>query len=282
MSYISDDDYISADENVESFDIYKKCITKKDDKTLLVELSFRDLLNYSKSWNFNRKIVEDKTSELYDTLCIDYDIPWTLHAIYDTSIKNNLKNILILDGQHRKKAIEYYIQNHDIEMKCDRKVWVWLYIMEHSEANNSSVALELFKKINNNRQIEMDEYPNLFVIDLVKHICNNNVLIKGIKTNEANNTSHVPYIHQKELNTFFNENIQYLTNMSYEEIINNILHINNILSLKSYEQLYGKQSSFHMKHKRAVEIQFFLNLGKKSKYPIKYWIQYIKNIKDFQ
>lgn len=281
MSYNdSVEEYLSADEEIDNFNIFDKCITYHNKKTIMVELTFRELLNYSDSWSYNRKIIDEKTIELYNTLCENYDIPWTLHAIYDTSICNSIKKILILDGQHRKKAIEYFIQYHDAEMICDKKVWVWLYILENSETTNSSIALNLFKKINNNRQFEEDELPNMFVIDLIQNICKNKTLKCGIKTNDANSTSHAPYIHKKELNAVLNENVMLFQNMTHEDILNNMIIINHKLSMKTYEQLYGKNKLHLKRFERAIALKFYLNLGKFSKYPITKWIKYINNVQE--
>lgn len=281
---MSDCEYESAEEDVEEFNIYNKIISKKNEKTYLIHLPFRELLNFSDSWSYNRKIVQEKADELYDTLCESYDIPWTLHAIYDRSIKNSFRRILILDGQHRKKAIERYIETHDIDMTCDHKVWVWVYELENSETTQSNIATSLFKKINNNRQFEETELPNTFVIDLVKQICAEKTFTRGIKKSDANSTSHSPYLHRKELNTLLNEHIDYVSGMSFSQIITNMQVINHKLSMKTYEELYGKRITPPLvnKLKKAISIKFYLNLGKSSKYPIQTWIKYINDVDNFR
>lgn len=278
-----DDEYESAKEDSSTlinFNIYDKIISQKNENTFLIKLSFRELLNYTDTWSYNRKIVSDKVDELYETLCENYDIPWTLHAIYDDSLKNSFNKILILDGQHRKKAIEKYIQNYDIHMKCNDDIWMWIYRVKYSETSNSHVAVNLFKKINNNRQFEENELPNTLVIELVKQICENENFKNGIKMNDANNKSHSPFLHKKELNTLFNENIYLISNMKQSDIILNLQKINNILSIKNYEQLYGKKYSQQNERKlqKAISIKFYLNLGPNSKFPTKYWIKYINDV----
>lgn len=264
-------------DEVKTFNISDKIIAVKNNDTFLIEISFRELLRYCDSWSFNRRIDENKTKELYDTICDNYDIPWTLHAIYDSSLTSDYKKILILDGQHRKKAIELYIDKYDSHMMCDRKVWIWIYRIKYSETTNSNIVLDLFKKINNNRVFNDNELPNTMVIDIVKLVCKNKVLNKGIKTKDANNSSHSPYIHCKELNAIFNENIDLIASMSPQTIIENMIKINHIISMKSYNDIYGRDISNHNKMDRAMSIGFFLNLGRRSRYPITKWIKSIQN-----
>ena len=61
------------------------------------------------------------------------------------------------------------------------------------------------------------------------------------------------------------------------ELINNIIKINHILSMKSYEDIYpiGNRNADNVKkYSKAVSIGFFLNL-KKSKYPPDVWVKFI-------
>lgn len=270
-------EHIYNDDEVKTFNISDKIIAIKNNDTFLIEISFRELLRYCDSWSFNRRINDDKTKELYDTLCHNYDIPWTLHAVYDSSLTSDYKKILILDGQHRKKAIDLYINQYDTYMTCDRKVWMWIYRIQFCETTNSNITLDLFKKINNNRVFDEDELPNTCVIDLVNLVCKNKVLQKGIKTNDANNSSHSPFIHRKELNAIFNENIKLITSITPQTIVENMVKINHIISMKSYSDIYSRDVSNQNKMDRAMSIGFYLNLGKRSRYPITKWIKSIAN-----
>lgn len=259
------------------FNISDKIIDKKDTNTFMIKITFRDLLQYSDSWSFNRRIDDTKTQELYETLCEGYDIPWTLSAIYDTTVTSANRKILILDGQHRKEAINMYIENFESRMTFERNVWIWMYHIDYSETKNSNAAVNLFKKINNNRVFEKTEIPNTTAIDIVKMICENDELKQGIKTNDKFNTSHSPHIHRKELNAIINENIDIFANISLETIIQNMVIMNNII--KQYykdKQPYIDESN-KLKFKKAEKDNFYLNMGKKSKYPITKWIRYISD-----
>lgn len=269
MEDTDDNDYHSAsEENENDFTL----LDKKDDKTRLIKMSFRDVIKYTTSWCFNRAINQEKVDELYNTLLEDYSIPWTLHAIYDDIIEDG-KKIRILDGQHRIKAIESYITID----KTDRDVWIWLYDVKYSETLNSSYVINLFRKINNNRHFSEDELPNVFVSELVNLMCENNILKKGIGIKDANNVCYVPCIHKKELNTIFNQYKKLLRENKFETIIENMCKINQIIGLQTYQDLYGNNNTSKKQHDKAVSLNFFLNLGKKSKYPIDIWIKFINN-----
>ena len=143
-----------------TFNISDKIVSEKDTNTFLIKITFKELLQYSDSWSYNRRIDDTKTQELYETLCEGYDIPWTLSAIYDTTITSVARNILILDGQHRKQAINMYVKNFESRITFERNVWIWMFHIDYSETTNSNAAVNLFKKINNNRVFEKTEIPN--------------------------------------------------------------------------------------------------------------------------
>ena len=74
-------------------------------------MSFHEVIVYTTSWCYNRKINDEKVDELYKSLQDgNYLIPFILQAVYDVKHEDSRK-IRILDGQHRIKAIEKYIAN---------------------------------------------------------------------------------------------------------------------------------------------------------------------------
>jgi hypothetical protein len=273
------DDYTS-DSETKSFNIRDKIIDKCNDTTYLVKLHFRDLVKYTSPWKYNRTISEEKSNELLESLKDPYNIPWVLHAICEIKKKDDdeYQNIFILDGQHRYCSIREYIINFDNDMTCDRHVWVWIYEFSDIDTKNLAKVITLFKKINNNNPINENEVPDIYIIDLINHISKNPLLKNGIGTKKINNTCQVPCIHQKELNAVFNDNKTILCTMTYDMILENLLRINNILSLKKYEDLFGKDKTQKKKYEKATELKFYLNLGKKSKYPIEMLLKYINRI----
>lgn len=276
---ISCEDF-SLDNEIKSFNIRNKTIDKCNDTTYLVKLHFRELLKYTSPWKYNRTISQEKSNELLESLKGSYNIPWVLHAIYDIkkTDEDECQNIFILDGQHRYCSIKDYIITYDNEMTCDRHVWVWIYEISDIDTKNLAKVITLFKMINNNNPINDNEVPDIYIIDLVNHISKDPLLKNGIGTKKINNTCQTPCIHQKELNAIFNDNKTILCTMTYDLILENLLKINNILSLKKYEDLFGKDKTQRKKYEKATDLKFYLNLGKKSKYPIEMLIKYINKI----
>lgn len=273
----------SEDENDDvlksKFDINTKKIYDINKNTFLVKLSIRDIIETS-NWCYNREIKEDRVEELFnDFIGYLHDNKnispiWIFTGIYDEYGENN--NIFMIDGQHRKKVLEKYLSIYDIDMNCNMEFICILYEINYCETHNKKNVIELFKKINNNRQFNKEELPDDFISDLVNSLSLENVFKNGIKYNKNNEKAHEPCIHKKELNTFFNKYKDELKEMEINIIIQNLKKINNILSLKTYKELYGnkskKKESYHTK---AKQIKFYLNL-KNSKYPPEEWIKYIK------
>ncbi len=277
------EEYFSAseDDTIQIFDIYKNIIDKKDDNTFLIKMSFTEVLAYTTSWCFNRKINTEKVNEIYTSLTTSYVIPFILHAIYDEKHTNPIAKILILDGQHRVDAIRKYMEL-DISGQCEYNVWICIYKVNYSETNNTSTVLDMFKKINNNRVVTDDELPDTFIMDLVNQICEISLFKKNrvIGLNLNNNSCHQPCIHKKELNSLLNENKTIIKefNNTIQQLIENIQKINHKLSMKSFEELFSSKYRNYTKeqyrYKEAVTKKFFLNL-KNSIYAPEIWIRYI-------
>jgi len=278
------DEYFSAsedDNNTEIFNIYKNIIDKNDENTFMIKMSFRDVLAYTTSWCFNRKINEDKVNEIYNSLKTSYIIPFILHAIYDEKHNNPITKIFILDGQHRVEAIRKYLAS-DISGQCEYNVWICIYKINYCETNNTNTVLDMFKKINNNRVVSEEEIPDTFIMDLVNNICNIQLFKKNkaIGMNMNTNSCHQPCIHKKELNNLLNEYKKDIkeSNISIEELIENIQKINHRLSMKSYEELYAPSyrniAKEQFRYKEAVAKKFFLNL-KNSLYSPDVWLKYL-------
>lgn len=269
-------------EDIPIFNIHDKIIDMKDDNTFFISMSFRELIAYSKSWCFNRRIDEAKVKELYAELCTAYHIPYILHAVYDETHKDSVRKLLILDGQHRLEVIKEYVKEKDTEQDCNYKVWVCVYKINHSETSNTKDVIEIFKKINKNRVFDESELPDTYIIDVVKKLCEVKAFkkTKAIRQNMLNNTCHSPFIHVKELNALMNGHKETLknSNKTVDELVQNIVKLNHIISMKSFEELYtpANRATEKIKYQKAIAIGFFLNL-KKSKYPPDVWIRFVCN-----
>jgi len=271
----------AAEEDIPIFNISDNIIDKKDENTFMIKMTFRDLLCYTTSWCFNRRINEEKVTELLASLNTSYPIPFILHAVYDEKHANPMAKILILDGQHRVEAIRKYMEN-DVDGQCEYSVWICIYKVNYAETNNTSTVLDMFKKINNNRIFSEDELPDTFIMDLVNKICEVPLFKRNkvIGMNVNAHSCHSPCIHKKELNTLFNENKELIrnSNKTIPELVENIQKINHKLSMKSFEQLYAakyRNSETHKKrYQKAVPIKFFLN-QKDSQFSPDVWIKFI-------
>lgn len=260
-------------------------IDRFNDKTFQIKMSFRELCVYSTPWCYNRAVNEEKVTELYESLCKSYDIPFVLHAVHDEMHSNPISKILILDGQHRLEAIKRYIAENDSSFECSHKAYVHIYKINNAETENTDEVIELFKKINNHRVFNASDMPSTTIVDLVKSIyCLpqfNKNKCKPIKSNVNTQTCHYPNMHTRELNTLFNQNREMIENGkdTIEQLTQNIKEINHKISLIPFgERLYNRSALTKEKEKydKAFKNGFFLNL-KNSKYPKEEWIKFINN-----
>lgn len=276
------DDYFSSnDEDISSFNIDDNII-KNLENASIISLKARELVQTS-NWCFNREINKERVKELYEQYITNNSKNnitqpiWIFQAIYDVKGDNDSNKLYILDGQHRKQVLNMYLMEYDDDMIYDKEFICIIYKIDYCESINKKIAIELFKKINNNRQFRDDELPDDFITELIDIMACDNVLKYGIKIKDITETAHEPCIHKKELNTFFNLHKDKIKNMTHEEIVSNIKKINNKLSLKDYSDLYGnKCKKKETYHNKAHKYKFYLNL-KSSKYPLNVWINFIEN-----
>lgn len=274
-----DEEYHSASEDteIEPLKIYNEenIISKYNENITLHTLGFRDFVKYSEPWQYNRKINDETVDELYKVLQEPdgSSIPWMFHAILDE--KEDKNKLYIIDGQHKRKAIELYIENYDEDMTCERKICCWIYKIEDSSTTNRTKAVELFKKINNNRNFEEEDLPNNRSMDIIELLKKK----KSLETGITKNKSYVPRISTQELNILLNQNLKSFEKLSIEEVANNIQKINHKLSLKTTSELYGRKKTFETQYNKANKIKFYLNL-KGSKYGPEIWINYISKVEE--
>lgn len=276
-----EEQYFSADEdeNIE-FDLRKKIIDRNNDGSCIVKLTARELIYYVSIWCFNREIVEERVEELYENHLITkkkstINPLWMFHLIYDDKSDPNYK-LFMLDGQHRREVIRRILED-DIDMKFQQEYYCIVYFIDLCETVNKKKAIELFKKINNNKQFNKEDLPDDFVTDLLNMMMFDNVLKHGIKKSEKNESAQEPCIHVKQLNALFNANIDKIRHMTHDDILLNLKKINNKLSLKEYKSLFSNRSQKKEEiNKKAKDKNFYLNL-KSSKYPPSKWIIFINN-----
>jgi len=254
---------------------------EKNDKTQLIKLTFRQLMNFTSNWIYNRTIDYNKVNELLKELekSTDYyKVGWILHAFKDKST-NSIK---LLDGQHRREAIKLYIEKYDVNMDDNNEIIMWLYTFEN-EIDNEIEIIELFKLINNNKPFDENELPSKRKIELIKLLKSHSKLKNGIKCDPRRNTAHSPYIHIKEFKGIIDRILQRYDYLTNEEIINRLQYINHKISLLTTEEkwknLFGKKE---MTDKRLEIIDkchiigFYLHI-KDSIYDYNEWIKYFND-----
>lgn len=251
-------------------------ILDEDEKSFLIKIEFRAFIRQTKHWNFNRDIDEEKVNEYYESLKDNNSIKW-----FCTGVKEKKGEIFhLIDGQHRYEAIKKYLENDDIDMKCNKSIFMTIYNIDNIDYDIEYIT-ELFTKINNNKPLNIQDLPSLQVIKLVTAIAKDPILSKGIINNKATQRSHQPRIHMKELNTFFSANIKYIENMPNEEIIKNIKHLNNRLSMMPIASIFDNRD-LNEKSKKiydtACSLGFFIRITDSRKFSPDKWIKKINNI----
>ena len=251
-------------------------ILDEDEKSFLIKIEFRAFIRQTKHWNFNRDIDEEKVNEYYDSLKENNNIKWSC-----TGVKEKKGEIFhLIDGQHRYEAIKRYLQFNDIEMICNRSLFMFVYNIEDID-NDIEYITELFKKINNNKPLNIQDLPSLQISKLTTACKKDPILSKGISDNKITLRSHEPKIHMRQLKSFFAENLKYIEGMTNEEIIKNIKYLNNRLSLMPITSIFESRDINERNKKiydTACSLGFFIRIENSKKFAPKKWIKKINDI----
>lgn len=239
-------------------------------RTMLIKMSFIDLVRYTTPWTYNRKLEQSRIDELYRSLFDNSLVvpQWMFHCVYDSAEDGCLYKII--DGGHRLEAIRRFIDDDkNYNEFHTRHVYVWLYDIPNAE--NSMQTVELFKKINNNFLVASDQLPDMFIVDLLETVCRHPKFKKGIVTKENTQTAHRPRIQKKELKALFMENRKLLESMTTDEILLKMDLINREL-LKLNPMRLVKRSRDASKVNSAYQLEFCLNL---TAFPPDRWIEFL-------
>jgi len=250
-----------------------------NDKTKLYKVDFRVFdKRYNSNLFFNRNLNQNKISELLDVLKESYNIVWTCHSLFD--LKSNKK--FILDGQHRHAAICEY-NKLNIDFQNIKYIYMWEYeINDIYNDNINKFAVDLFKKLNNNTPLSIDDIPKHKAIELLAILKTHKLLKNGISFDERHKTCHSPKIHEKELFELLNKHLYLYESINNDIIVENLCKINHYLSQKSSNELYKNKKITEKEQKiiyKAHEYVFYLGI-KDCFYCPKYWIKYITNPTD--
>jgi len=286
--YYDAQEYIS-DDKIVKFNITKNIIHTIDKKKCLLKFSVKEFVMESEPWVYNRKIDDNKVKELREQVKVfdnETSPVWTVSIVFDryAHIKKDeiSKYLKILDGQHRRKVLEEMIENGEIDE--NKEIYATCYSIDYCEGKNKHITTELFKKINNNTPLCIDDIPNTRIQEIVDRIIEDNVLNpkkEGIKVGIANMTAREPAIHKKELYNTLNPHAKNFSNLSIDEVIVNIRLIRNKIMMAGYEKIYHKCRT-HAKHfEKAKSIDFWLGLKSSKKYCPEQWVLFINNPHQF-
>ena len=272
------------------FNIADKIIDKIDDDRFLIKISFHELMEYAAPITFNRDLEEEQIDKLYVSIVEDY-IPFTIDAIYDTTVKIDEKSLKIINGNHRRAAICKYITEHDKNFSCEYKVYVWVYVVDDCETTNIQRSIDLYTKINNHLPFKAPIVISINVMEFLNKLCKHKFKGKAIMVN-TRDTSFQPRINKNELYKLLdtnkdilerfvsiysvNKNNLIITDAILDKFIANIVAINQSIWLKGITNVYSSNLvADNIKvWNKALEIGFYLNL-KASRYPSQVWIKHL-------
>ena len=251
-----------------------KIIYTKNENIRLIKVNYRWLNHYTKNWLYNRSISSVKVDELYEEIKTNSNkICWTLHAFFN---KSN-KDVIILDGQHRREAIKKYLELNDLDMSNEDDILIWLYDIEDEETNELEI-INLFIKLNNNEPIDKGSIPSIRKIKLNNLIINDPCFKKAIRTNENTLVSRSPYISKKQVKNIIDLIINKYPQLTNDEILIKMKEMNkkisNMATIENIEEQLFKRK-LNKKEKEIIdecfEIKFYLNI-KNSIYDNFKWI----------
>jgi len=263
IQYYNADNYITLSEN---------------EKSMIIKMDFKNLYENVGSWSYNREIKQDVVDRLYENIQDpSNNITWILTAVKERSANK----IYLIDGQHRYEAIKKIIEN-DFNNRNNKYIYIQVYLID-SIKDDDEYIIDLFMKLNNHSPLYLHDYPSIQNIKIIKMIIEDRILKNGISIDEKWLTAKQPRIHKKTLHAKFNQYNYFIRNINEDMIVQNLIIINNYISLKRYEQIFDNyEEADKQTNKNAWEKARGLNfyLGFKNcnqKYLIDNIIKNIKN-----
>jgi hypothetical protein len=278
-----------SDDKICEFNIQKYIVYKINDNQCLIKLNAKEFAVECDPWVYNRKINLEKVEELKEQFKV-FDKKtspiWTVSLVFDKYTpkpKDSTKKYLkILDGQHRWKAVIDLIFNN--EMNPNYEIFATCYIIDYCDNKNTNITTELFKKINNNTPLSMDDIPDTRIQELVDKIIKDKELNpnkEGIKLGNTQNTAQEPAIHKKELFNILNVHSKSFSHLSQDEIIVNLRLIKNRIMLKDLKDIYHKSEKNEIRYFKAKSVDFWLGLKSSKKFSPQQWVLFISNPQEF-
>jgi hypothetical protein len=278
-----------SDDKICEFDIQKYIVYKINDNQCLIKLNAKEFAVECDPWVYNRNIYPEKVEELKEQFKV-FDKKtspiWTVSLVFDKYTpkpKDSTKKYLkILDGQHRWQAVINLLFNN--EMDPNYEIFATCYFIDYCDNKNTNITTELFKKINNNTPLSMDDIPDTRIQELVDKIILDKELNpnkEGIKVGNTQNTAREPAIHKKELFNILNVHSKSFSHLSQDEIIVNLRLIKNRIMLKDLKDIYHKSERNEERYIKAKSVDFWLGLKSSKKFSPEQWVLFISNPQEF-
>ena len=275
--------------NDKVFDIERYILHKINKNQCLIKLTVKEFAKFCEPWMYNRKINLEKVKELKEQFKV-FDLKtspvWNVSLVFDKYTHkpsdNIPKYIKILDGQHRWQSVKDLI--HNCEIDNNHELYGTCYIIDYCEDKNTHITTELFKKINNNTPLSINDIPDTRIQELVEKIIEDKELNPnkdGIIVRKNQNTSQEPRIHKKELFNIINPYSKSFSHLSQDEIIVNLRLIKNRIMLKEFKDIYHKCDKNIERYKKAEELDFWFGLKSSKKYSPEQWVLFISNPQEF-
>jgi hypothetical protein len=236
----------------------------------LYDCDAKSLVRKIDNWSFNRSLRPGHASYLNKAL-ENMENP---HLLGSIKIATNLENeYRVFDGQHRLSAIRK-ILSEDQSMEWNMNLIVEVYHVKNIDDNLE--MCDLFSKANNTLNIEKDDLPDMHLIEIINVLADDEILSKGIIDKDNDNDKvYKPRIKKKELFEAFKEHYKPEQKQEPSKVLKKVKEINNAISIKSQQALFGKKTS-QKQWEKAKRDKFFLNMGEGNYLP-NVWIPYIYN-----
>lgn len=230
------------------------------------------------TWSFNRNLNVAHKDAIKKALQKDIQSAHLMGTIQ--AVRDKKKQIRIINGQHRLKAIEDVIRE-DIDMKFSLKLMFEVYDIDVNDLEDITEDHKdidaLFKTANKSLNFDLKDDINVICRNIVVQSKKDKVLGQCI-IDKKEGTVHKPKFVTKDYYEIFKE--AYPSGgwgMDAEEIVKRIKEINVYISMLSNKQLFGSDIVSIQKQNqlsRARKLNFYLNID--SKYSPSVWIQWLK------
>lgn len=196
-------------------------------------------------------------------------------------VRDMKKQIRVINGQHRLKAIEDVIRD-DIDMICSFKIMFEVYdinINDLEDVTEDHSEIEtLFKTANHTLNFDLSDDINIVCREIVINAKRDKILGNGI-VDKKEGTVHKPKITMKDFYEILKKSYPHGGwELETLLVVNKLKQINVHISMMSNKELFGRDNPSEKKLKqlqKARKLNFYLNID--SRFPPEVWIHWIKN-----